>query len=46
MYYNLLQKHYDLQCELFISGYINLSLFEDLEKQYYKRIKLFTICLN
>lgn len=44
--YNLLQKHYDLQCELLERGYINYPVFEQLEKEYLKRIKLFTICMN
>ena len=44
--YNLLQKSYDLQCELFEKGHVNYPLFEKLEKEYYKRIKLFTICIN
>jgi hypothetical protein len=46
MEYNLLQKIYDLQCELFINGFIEWIYFEELEKKYLIRKKTFTICLN
>jgi len=46
MQYNLLQRLYDLQCELFISNYIDYQLFDKLEKEYLLKVKLFTICLN
>lgn len=46
MEHNLLQKYYDLQCELFIEGKIGYKLFVELEKEYLKKYKLFTINLN
>lgn len=44
--YNLLQKQYDLQCDLLITGLIDYKLFQELENQYLNQYKLFTICLN
>lgn len=46
MYLNLLQKYYDIQCELFINGIIDYTTFEILETEYLKRVELFTYCLN
>ena len=46
MEYNLLQKYYDLQCELFINGQITWVLFTQLEQQYFKRKDLFIVNLN
>jgi len=46
MDYNLLQKKYDKQCEMFINGIINYSEFEYLETIYLKYKKIFIICLN
>lgn len=46
MEYNLLQEYYDKQCELFLEGYINYSIFESLENEYNFRKQLFTINLN
>ncbi len=46
MQYNLLQKSYDLQCELFINGFIKWIDFVKLENEYFKRKETFTICLN
>ena len=46
MNYNLLQKTYDIQCELFILGHIDYEYFQHLEREYFYRIKLFTINLN
>ena len=45
-YINLLQRYYDKQCELFLNDYIDLHTFTLLEKEYFKRIELFTYCLN
>ena len=44
--YNLLQKYYDAQCELFYNGDITYSDFEKLEFDYAKRVNLFIINLN
>ena len=46
MEYNLLQKYYDIQCDLFINGNIDYDLFKILEDIYLKRYKLFIINLN
>jgi len=46
MNYNLLQKTYDIQCELFIKGFIDYEDFLNLEREYLYRINLFTINLN
>lgn len=46
MKYNLLQNYYDMQCEMFINGYISYLIFSELEKEYYKRKHLFEINLN
>ena len=46
MEYNLLQKYYDLQCELFINGHITWVLFTKLEQEYFKRKHLFIVNLN
>lgn len=46
MEYNLLQKYYDTQCQLFINGHINWVIFTQLEREYYKRKHLFIINLN
>ena len=46
MKYNLLQKTYDIQCDLFIKGFIEYEDFLNLEREYLYRIKLFTINLN
>lgn len=46
MYINLLQHYYDIQCELFIKGIIDYNAFEILEIEYFKRVELFTYCLN
>lgn len=46
MKYNLLQKTYDLQCEMFINGLIDFNTFQVLESKYIKIYKLFTIYLN
>jgi hypothetical protein len=46
MNYNLLQKTYDIQCELFIKGFIDYECFTKLELQYLNRLELFTINLN
>ena len=46
MKYNLLQKTYDFQCELFIQGHIEYKLFQHLERRYLNRLELFTINLN
>lgn len=46
MNYNLLQKTYDIQCELFIQGFIDYEYFQHLEREYLYRIDLFTINLN
>lgn len=46
MEYNLLQKYYDKQCDLFINGKISFSVFQMLEEKYERNKKLFTINLN
>lgn len=46
MKHNLLQKSFDIQCDLFIKGYIDYYDFENLEYQYLRRKELFTINLN
>jgi hypothetical protein len=46
MEYNLLQKYYDKQCELFIKGFIDWQQFEELETDYFRKYKLFIINLN
>ena len=46
MYYNLLKKQYDIQCELFINGQISWIVFTKLEIDYYKRKHLFIVNLN
>jgi len=46
MKYNLLQKTYDIQCDLFIKGHIDYEYFQQLEKRYLIRLELFTINLN
>jgi hypothetical protein len=46
MKYNLLQKAYDLQCEMFISGFIDLDTFLKLEEKYVLQYQLFIINLN
>ena len=46
MEYNLLLKLYDANCNLFITGLIHLSMFLEIETEYIKRYKLFTINLN
>ena len=46
MQYNLLQKSFDIQCDLFIKGHIDYYNFENLECEYLKRKELFTINLN
>jgi hypothetical protein len=46
MNYNLLQKTYDIQCELFIQGHIDYEFFMHLERKYLIRYKLFIINLN
>jgi hypothetical protein len=46
MNYNLLLKYYDLQCQMFINGYIDFDTFTSLENRYYMRKDLFMICLN
>lgn len=43
MEYNLLLKMYDYHCELFIQGKICLEMFQELEIEYEKIKKLFTI---
>lgn len=46
MKYNLLQKTYDLQCDLFIQGHINYDSFLIFESYYLMNYELFTISLN
>jgi len=46
MTYNLLQKSFDIQCDLFIKGHIDYHDFYNLEYEYLKRKELFTINLN
>jgi len=46
MEYNLLQKSYDIQCDLFINGFIDLETFMEMEEKYIMMYKLFTINLN
>lgn len=46
MEYNLLQKHYDKQCEMFINGFIDLETFMILENAYILKYQLFIINLN
>lgn len=46
MEYDLLIKKYDYYCNLFIDGKIDYNLFQEIEKEYLKRKKLFTIYLN
>lgn len=46
MRYNLLQKHYDKQCEMFINGFIDLETFMKLENLYILKNNLFIINLN
>jgi hypothetical protein len=46
MEYNLLQKTYDLQCDLFIDGVITYDEFIYLENKYLNRLELFIINLN
>ena len=46
MEYNLLQRKYDKQCEMFIDGFISYNEFEYLEDIYIKTKNLFTINLN
>jgi len=46
MKHNLLQKSFDIQCDLFIEGHIDYYNFESLECEYLKRKELFTINLN
>mgnify|MGYP000892883260 FL=1 len=46
MTYNLLQKSFDIQCDLFIKGDIDYHDFYNLEYEYLKRKELFTINLN
>jgi hypothetical protein len=43
---NLLLKMYDYYCNLFIEGKICLEMFQEVENEYVKRSKLFTINLN
>lgn len=43
---NLLLKMYDYHCQLFIDGKICLEMFQEIEIEYEKRKKLFTINLN
>ena len=44
--YDLLLSYYERQCEYFINGFIDYNTFEKLEKEYFKKKKLFTINLN
>lgn len=46
MEYNLLQRKYDKQCEMFIDGFITYLEFEYLENIYLKTKHLFVINLN
>ncbi|QHB38732.1 hypothetical protein HWC88_gp47 [Flavobacterium phage vB_FspS_hattifnatt9-1] len=46
MEYNLIQKYYDMQCQLFINGHIGWLVFTELEQEYYKKKHLFIINLN
>jgi len=46
MEYNLLLKMYDYHVQLFIDGKICLEMFQEIEIEYEKRKKLFTINLN
>ncbi len=45
-HFNLLQAYFDLQCEMFINGYLEYDTFEYLEKEFIKKSSLFTVCLN
>jgi len=46
MEYNLLQKSYNIQCNLFIKGFIDLETFMMLEEKYIMQYQLFIINLN
>jgi len=46
MEYNLLLKMYDYHVQLFIDGKICLEMFQEIEIEYEKRKKLFTVNLN
>jgi len=46
MEHNLLQKTYDIQCDLFIKGFIDLDTFMKLEEKYILEYQLFIINLN
>ena len=46
MEYDLLIIKFDEMAQLFIDGYINYNLFEEIENEYLKRKQLFTINLN
>ena len=46
MEYDLLIIKFDEMAQLFIDGYINYNLFEEIELEYLKRLELFIINLN
>lgn len=46
MKHDLLIKLFDFHTKQFIDGYISYDLYMQIEIEYYKRKKLFTICLN
>jgi len=46
MQYDLLLRLYDYHTELFLNGKICKEYYFEIENEYLKRKKLFTICLN